>query len=178
MFLAKAVGKVQTVLPILPAVIVAFRCIFMLLDTLTQRYAEALYSADVHVTSVWTFGISVASIAMHTFSSFTKLKTHRTISIILLIAFLVFHITMLSTVVTVFGVGSLYCRVILVVSLYQTLYCTYLIISVMRCSSSIACNLVRCAVQTSIRDYHLPMSIIYCLPAFILQSYNEYRSYQ
>ena len=174
MFVLRRVKQQKYVFSLIPLTVVLLYWACKLLEWATTCYATLLSNNNLDVCFVWTYILSVSSICLHAFSCFTKLKIHKSISIVLLLSFTLFHIVMVSTVVNTFGVLRMYTRLIIVLSWYQCVYCFHLVCSVLCCSSSIASNLTRCAVQTAIRDRHLPVLIVCCLPAFICQIYNEY----
>lgn len=164
---------------LIPITVVVLYWFAMVVELGTSLYAQLLFDTtnNIDVLFVWTYILSISSVCLHALSSFTKWKLHRCISVTLLVLFTLFHLVMVSTVVSTFGPSSVYTRMVILLSWYQCAYCVNLVYCVMCCSSSIACNIARSAVQTSIRVYQLPVLIVCCVPAFIQQIHNEYSTH-
>lgn len=148
------------------------------LNTALISCAQVFFFPDLDVFFLWKYGVGPASIGIHTMTGFTKFRIHKTIGVVQLSLFSITHLLMTCTVITTFGVHSLYTLCAVSVSWYLCLTCLYHMLQMIRCTSSIASNIKRSAIQESIRDNYMPLSVVCCIPAFIQQVYNEYSTHQ
>ena len=157
-----------------PLVLVLFYWGLKTLNTTLVACAKMLFFPRLDALFVWKYCIPMASVAIHKSTGFTKLRMHKTIGIMQLGFFYVTHLLMLCSVIATFGVTSLCTSCSVLVSWYLCFACMHQFWEIVCCTSLITSNISRCAIQASIRESYMPLSVACCIPAFIQQVYNEY----